>query len=190
MRRICIIPARGGSQRIPRKNIRLFHGKPIIAYSIETAKASKLFDQIFVSTDDDEIASVAEKYGALILKRPVMLDECGTQEVMRQALRSVSTNEWGVACCLYATAPMLKKETLKEAFYLLSHTITAYVVPVGTWLNDPGQFYIGTISAFMEGIDLRDCSLVPIDPATECDINTEEDWVRAEQMYANLKGLK
>lgn len=188
MRTICVIPARGGSQRIPRKNIRLFHGKPIIAYSIKTAIESNLFDEIIVSTDDVDIASLVESYGVMALKRPEELADhlTGTQEVMRHAMESF---DWGMACCLYATAPMLRTNTLKEAFHLLSNTMTAYVVPVGTWLRDPGQFYMGTIEAFKDGIDLRDCSLVPIDPATECDINTEEDWLRAERMYCKLKGI-
>ena len=66
MSKICLIPARGGSKRIPRKNIKLFHGKPLIAWSIENAIKSDIFDQIYVSTDDDEIAQIAKEYGAKI----------------------------------------------------------------------------------------------------------------------------
>jgi len=86
---VAIIPARGGSKRIPRKNIKPFHGKPLIAYSIETALKSKLFDQIIVSTDDEEIADVAKKYGAEVpFIRPKNLadDFTGTADVINHAL--------------------------------------------------------------------------------------------------------
>jgi pseudaminic acid cytidylyltransferase len=83
--RVAVIPARGGSVRIPRKNIREFHGKPIMAYSILAAERSRLFDHIFVSTDSVDVARVAERYGASVIARPAALgaDDVGTQEVIR-----------------------------------------------------------------------------------------------------------
>lgn len=83
--KVAIIPARGGSVRIPRKNIKIFHGRPIISYSIDTAQRSGLFDAVYVSTEDAEIAAIARKYGAALIHRPPELAEigapdCGTQE--------------------------------------------------------------------------------------------------------------
>lgn len=191
MNAICVIPARGGSQRVPRKNIRDFHGKPIIAYSIETALKSGLFGGVWVSTDDDEIADVAKKYGAEVLNRSphMAANNIGTQEVMAWHLKFnlISTSKY--ACCLYATAPMLQAERLIRAYEMLECSSgTPYVVPVGTWLQDPGQFYFGKINAFLRGYPLHssDTKMVWINPNTECDINTEEDWNRAEEMYAAL----
>lgn len=88
-RAVAVIPARGGSKRIPRKNIKPFHGKPLIAYSIEAALKSGLFEQVIVSTDDEEIAQIAQEYGAKVpFLRPKELadDYCGTQEVVSHAL--------------------------------------------------------------------------------------------------------
>jgi pseudaminic acid cytidylyltransferase len=185
--RIAIIPARGGSKRIPHKNIRPFHGRPIIEYSIETAKASGLFDQIYVSTDDDTIAQIAQRAGAKIIPRSGYMagDEAGTQSVVKAALLSLGA-QTGTCCCIYPCAPMLRPETLVLARRVLLDK--CYVVPVATWLRDPGQFYFGHTEAFLNDIPLLslDTRLLPIDPATECDINTEEDWIRAEAMYARL----
>lgn len=124
--RVAVIPARGGSQRIPRKNIRLLNGKPLLAYSIEVAKASGLFDRIIVSTDDDEIAQVAQEYGAetpFMRPRDLADHMTGTTPVMQHALRTLieqSTLE-GVkapthACLIYATCPLLSKEDLQQGF--------------------------------------------------------------------------
>jgi len=186
---IAIIPARGGSRRIPRKNIREFHGKPIIAYSIECAQQAGIFNSVYVSTEDEEIADIALQFGAEVLKRPPHLshNHIGTQEVMQQALHDLDAN--GSACCIYPCAPMLSSETLRRAKKMLTPGVP-YVVPVATWLRDPGQFYFGSVNAFLFGAALHTTGtrMLWIDPATECDINTEEDWKRAEQMYLNLKG--
>src|SRR5688572_27060303 len=108
---VAIIPARGGSTRILRKNIRMFHGKPIIAYSIAAAKESKLFGRIVVSTEDGEIGRMAEGYGATWYPRGLELtvDEVGTQEVARDVLAwLVEQNDIPeYACCIYATAPLM-----------------------------------------------------------------------------------
>jgi N-acylneuraminate cytidylyltransferase len=183
---VCIIPARGGSTRIPKKNILEFHGKPIIAYSIEAAKKSGVFDAVFVSTDDDEVAEVAAQFGASILWRdPDMArNEVGTQEVMANALLDIG-GDVEFACCLYATAPMVSVDDIKTAYDILADGNTDYVVPVATWLRDPGQFYFGTADAFIKGVDLigPDTAMIKSDPLRECDINTLYDWGRAERMY-------
>lgn len=115
---IAIIPARGGSKRIPRKNIKQFHGKPLIAYSIEAAKASKCFDRIIVSTDDVEIAEVAKKYGAEVpFLRPdnVSNDYATTMDVIQHALSWFTENNqsYTYACCIYATAPFISSESIR-----------------------------------------------------------------------------
>jgi len=121
---IVIIPARGGSKRIPQKNIKPFLGKPIIAYSIETAKQSELFNEIIVSTDSDEIAEVATQYGAEVpFKRPAELadDFTGTDAVFLHALEWLNENDkaYDYACCLYPTAPAIKAQHLQKGWELL-----------------------------------------------------------------------
>lgn len=128
---IAIIPARGGSRRIPGKNIKHFAGKPIIAYSIEAAKVSGIFDRIIVSTDSDEIAKVAIAHGAEIpFIRPKELsdDHTPTAPVIAHAIRSV--NDRGhfpeFACCIYATAPFVKPEFIKEGYEIIvKHNVTS-----------------------------------------------------------------
>lgn len=124
MSSICIIPARGGSKRIPRKNIKPFLGKPIIAYSIEAARGSGIFDEVMVSTDDEEIASVARSYGAVV---PFMRsaasadDHATTADVLVEVLDSYRrlACSFDVVCCLYATAPFTTAEKLVAANSLL-----------------------------------------------------------------------
>src|SRR5690606_22408308 len=111
--KLAIIPARGGSKRIPRKNIKMFCGKPMIAWSIEAALESGCFDRIIVSTDDDEIAEVARQHGAEVpFKRPAELsdDHTGTIPVIRHAIEMINSQGRLVeqACCLYATAPFIR----------------------------------------------------------------------------------
>jgi pseudaminic acid cytidylyltransferase len=118
---VAIIPARAGSKRIPRKNIKDFHGKPLIAYSIETALKSKLFEKVIVTTDDEEIASIAKKYGANVpFLRPKELadDHTTTQPVIDNVLDYLkSTGEnYDYSCTLYATAPLLQIKYLIEGF--------------------------------------------------------------------------
>jgi len=132
---ICVIPARGGSKRIPRKNIKEFNGKPIIAYSIEAALKSNCFDQVIVSTDDDEIAEVARKYGAKVpFVRPDELsnDYVGTIPVIKHAIEWMEDNENPVenVCCLYATAPFIQSQTISKAFQQLKDLRTDYCFSV------------------------------------------------------------
>ncbi|WP_457563843.1 pseudaminic acid cytidylyltransferase [Caminibacter pacificus] len=137
---LCIIPARGGSKRIPKKNIKLFHGKPLIAYSIEKAKNSKLFEKIIVSTDSEEIADVAKKYGAEVLYRPKKLadDFSTSMEVFEHAIKELNKNgEYKYACMIYATAPLLDikylktgLEKLKNSDSCFSFSATTYDFPI------------------------------------------------------------
>ncbi|EJP74776.1 MULTISPECIES: pseudaminic acid cytidylyltransferase [Campylobacter] len=115
--KLCVIPARGGSKRIPHKNIKDFCGKPLIAYSIEAAVNSGVFDEVIVSTDDENIAKLAREFGA---KTPFMReanlsdDFATTSDVMKDAALKTSEN-FQTICCLYATAPLLTSEILREA---------------------------------------------------------------------------
>ncbi len=120
---IAIIPARGGSKRIPKKNIKNFCGKPLIAYSIETALNSKLFEKIVVSTDSKEIADVALKYGANVQMRPSELsdDFTGTWDVIEYVLDTLE-EEYDFVCTIYATAPFLQQEYLKEGLEKLKNS--------------------------------------------------------------------
>ena len=116
---IAVIPARGGSKRIPRKNIRDFCGKPIIAYSIEAAIASGLFDHIIVSTDDEEIASIAKAFGAEVpFMRPADIadDYTGTDAVVKHAIQWYQEQKYSISlvCCIYATSPLVDPVYLKE----------------------------------------------------------------------------
>lgn len=189
MSTVAIIVARGGSQRIPLKNIKMFHGKPIIAYSINAAIDSKIFDRVIVSTDNQLIAAVAQQYGAEVIMRSdeMSQNEVGTQEVMAHVLADI---ECDYAACIYPCAPMLTADTLMLAHQELGmFPYVDYIVPVATWLRDPGQFYFGRRSAFIDLVPLEYAMLTKIDPATECDINTIHDWHKAEQMYAQLHGI-
>ena len=122
--KIAIIPARGGSKRIPRKNIKPFHGKPLIAYSIEAAIKSQCFDKIIVSTDDDEIAKVALEYGAEVpFIRPAAIsdDHATTMDVINHAIIWCKEHEFEVShvCCIYATAPFISSDAVKSGLISL-----------------------------------------------------------------------
>lgn len=141
MKNIAIIPARGGSKRIPRKNIRPFMGKPIIAYSIEAALQSGLFDEVMVSTDDEEIAAIAKTYDA---KVPFMRsaetsnDYAGTDDVILEVLDMYKERgkEFETFCCIYSTAPFVTSDRLVEAYGKLNSSIdsvftcVAYSYPI------------------------------------------------------------
>ncbi|MEK6217112.1 MAG: pseudaminic acid cytidylyltransferase, partial [Boseongicola sp.] len=148
---ICLIPSRGGSKRIPRKNIREFNGKPMIAWSIEAARAAEVFSRIIVSTDDVEIADIARDFGAEVpFERPAELsdDHTGTIAVVRHAL------DWlegegalpDALCCLYATAPFAQAEDIRAAKALLTEAdfavpVTSFAYPIqrAFRLSDTGR---------------------------------------------------
>lgn len=221
---VAIIPARGGSQRIPHKNIKLFAGIPMIQHSIEAAQKSQCFDRVIVSTDDAEIAEVALKAGAEVpFTRPAKLADAhtGTAAVMQHAAQWLVRH--GPApeflCCLYATAPFVTPEDLQQGLKLLKQsrsmyvfTATEFTYPIqralqldaakGVCMREPehlnsrsqdltpcyhdaGQFYWGKTHAFIEQLTSFDkhsrALLVPHYRVQ--DIDTPEDWVRAELMY-------
>jgi N-acylneuraminate cytidylyltransferase len=140
--KIAIIPARGGSKRIPRKNIKSFCGKPMIAWSIEAAKACGLFGRIIVSTDDAEIAAVAKEWGAEVpFVRPEALsnDHAGTTPVVAHATQWALDQKIAVSavCCIYATAPFVQTEDLKRGWEALdsgdwdyAFTVTDFAAPI------------------------------------------------------------
>ncbi|AKP72995.1 N-acylneuraminate cytidylyltransferase [Piscirickettsia salmonis] len=225
---IAIIPARGGSKRIPGKNIKEFYGKPIIAYSIAAAQASGLFSRIIVSTDDENIAEVAKQYGAEVpFMRPSKLadDFSGTVPVIIHAIEELG--KLGInpeyVCCIYATAPFLLSEFLTEgycklinddsvqfcfsatsfkstifrAFKLDEHGRCKMFWPEHYFtrsqdLNeayyDAGQFYWGRKDSFQKyGKIFESYSLPIIIPHYLVqDIDTNDDWLRAEMMYQAL----
>jgi pseudaminic acid cytidylyltransferase len=128
--KIAIIPARGGSKRIPRKNIKNFHGKPLIAYSIEAALESGCFDRVIVSTDDNEIAEIAKRYGAEVpFTRPdnVSDDFTTTIDVIKHAINELSLADDCQLCCLYATAPFVQSNDLVKASILFCSSNIDYV---------------------------------------------------------------
>lgn len=188
--RVAVIPARGGSVRIPRKNVRAFHGKPIIAYSIETARQTRLFDRVIVSTDDGEIADVAAEYGAEVLRRQQCDGTTGTQEVVRQVLfQRGELQAADFVCCIYATAPLMRVRDLKWGSCEMARGVANFAFSVGTDpLRDAGQFYWGRTEAFLAGCPLIDpkTAMIPIPEDRVCDINTIEDFSRAEAMYNAL----
>lgn len=132
---LCVIPARGGSKRIPRKNIKLFHGRPMIAWSIQAALNSEAFDHVIVSTDDAEIAEIARSEGAEVpFMRPKGLsdDYTATVPVIAHVIPEVE-KLWGnqpLICCLYATAPFVQAEDICAARDLLATTGADYTFPV------------------------------------------------------------
>ena len=135
MSKLAIIPARGGSKRIPRKNIKYFLGKPIIAYAIENAINSQLFDEIMVSTDDEVIAEIAISYGAKVpFKRSEKnsSDFATTIDVIKEVIFSYEKlgRKFEYSSCIYPCTPLLSKEKLKESFYLLKKSNLDCVFPV------------------------------------------------------------
>lgn len=132
MKNIAIIPARGGSERIPRKNIKNFLGKPIIAYSIEAALESKLFDEVMVSTDDNEIAQVAKKHGAKVpffRSKKNSDDFATTSDLLLEVINNYN-REFKNACCIYPTAPFVTPKFFKKAFDVLTNNSFHSVFPI------------------------------------------------------------
>ena len=147
MKAIAIITARGGSKRIPRKNIKEFCGKPIIAYSIAAAKESGLFDEIMVSTDDAEIAEIAKKYGASV---PFMRSEATandfatTGDVIEEVINEYEKlgKTFDIICCIYPTAPFIRSERLVEAMERLQSGECDAVSPVVKFSYPPQRGFI------------------------------------------------
>mmetsp|Transcript_13907 Transcript_13907/g.44093 ORF Transcript_13907/g.44093 Transcript_13907/m.44093 type:complete len:242 (-) Transcript_13907:919-1644(-) len=222
--KLAIIPARGGSKRIPNKNIRDFVGKPLVAYSIEVAKASGLFDKIVVTTDNQEVADIALEYGAEVpFIRPPELsnDVIGTRPVTNHAIRYVTEHfeKPEFCCCIYATAPFLQAEYLKQGLQKLrlnsdkgfAYSVTSFPFPIQRALflkdnyatpsfpeditkrsqdleeayHDAGQFYWGRTDDYLSSKRIFSEHGIPIVLPRHLvqDIDTQEDWDRAELMY-------
>jgi N-acylneuraminate cytidylyltransferase len=134
-KRLCIIPARGGSKRIPRKNIRPFFGKPVIAYAIETALHSQLFSKVFVSTDDPEIAMIAETFGAdvdFLRSSKSSSDTATTLEVLKEVIQEFESKGGGFdeVLCLYPVTPLVTIDHLVLGHRLLQQSFKSVVFPV------------------------------------------------------------
>lgn len=226
--RLAVIPARGGSKRIPRKNVRDFCGKPMIAWSIEAAHASACFDRVVVSTDDSDIAQIATHWGAEVpFNRPAALadDFAGTIPVVQHATQWAL--EQGLSldavCCIYATAPFVRAADIRQGLSrLLSQSVdyafsaTDYGYPVQrafrllggdrvemlnpqafgarsqdleTVWHDAGQFYWGRVEAWLEQrvFFSPDSVVIPLPRHRVQDIDTEEDWLRAELIHGALQ---
>lgn len=135
MNQLAVITARGGSKRIPRKNIKDFCGKPIMAYSIEAALKSGVFDTVMVSTDDREIAEIAEKYGATVpffRSEKTSNDFAVTSQVLAEVLEEYESRSqrFDRVCCIYPTAPFITAERLRTAMELLEEKQADSVLPV------------------------------------------------------------
>lgn len=147
MKSIAIITARGGSKRIPRKNIKDFLGKPIIAYSIEKAIMSKVFDVVMVSTEDDEIAGIARKYGAevpFMRSRETANDYATTADVVKEVLEEYRKmgQEFEYACCIYPTAPFITVENLQKAMKLMCENNPVEIIPVVPFSFPPQRSFV------------------------------------------------
>lgn len=147
MSAVAVITARGGSKRIPRKNIKDFCGKPILAYSIEAALKSNLFDEVMVSTDDDEIAEIAEKYGAKVpFRRSASTsdDYATTADVLHEVIEEYENRgrvfDW--LCCIYPTAPFVTAEKLKKSFSYLQKKGADALTPVVKFSYPPQRCFI------------------------------------------------
>ena len=220
---IAIIPARGKSKRIPKKNIKDFFGKPLIAYSIEIALKSNLFESVLVSTDDEDIAKIAREYGAITpFMRPNELadDFADSEDVIKHALEYLKSigKEYEFVCTIYATAPLMQESFLIEAYKKLkksdatncfSATSMPFPIQRAFYLDedkrckmftpefymsrsqdlveayqDAGQFYWSKLSKNPSEIMFSHDSIPIILPRYLVqDIDTLEDWRRAEIMY-------
>ena len=215
-------------ERIPRKNIKEFNGKPIIAYSIEAALKSNCFSQVIVSTDDDEISEVAKKYGAHVpFVRPDELsnDYVGTIPVIKHTIEWMEDNNNYIenVCCLYATAPFIQSKIISKAYKQLKNSsadycfsVTSFAFPIQRAIrivqddkvdmfypehfntrsqdleeacHDAGQFYWGKVQAFKAELPLFSEVATPyvLPRYLVQDIDTMEDWIRAEAMYKVLQ---
>lgn len=147
MRRIAIITARGGSKRIPHKNIREFCGKPILYYSVEAALSSNIFDEVMVSTDDEEIAEVARKAGAnvpFLRSLETSSDYATTRDVLLEVLQEYQEqgNKYDEMCCIYPTAPFVTAQKLKKGIEILEKSNADEVCPVVRFSFPPQRGYI------------------------------------------------
>lgn len=224
MSNIAVIPARGGSKRIPRKNIRHFLGKPIISYTIDAALKSNCFDRIIVSTDCPDIKEIALSYGAEVpfVRPDEISDDYSTAiDVIKHTITWLKEQKIPLdyICCLYATAPFMRSSDIIKGLKKISNntdanyalTVTSFPFPIqrAVKLNkdrlemfqpehfltrsqdleeayhDAGQIYWGRPDAFLKDIPVLSQSAIPLLLPRHLvqDIDTEEDWIRAELLY-------
>lgn len=197
MKKLCVIPARGGSKRIPRKNIKPFYGKPMISYSIKAARDCGLFDTIIVSTDDEEIAGVARDHGAETpFVRPADLanDHAGTGAVVVHAIQWFRAHGtmYDATCCIYATAPLIDPKRLEEGWERLSEpgrrfafSVTSFPFPIQRALKQtPG----GSVDMFWpENLSKRSQDLEPAyHDAAQFYWGWSDAWVNGETAFSPI----
>lgn len=227
--RVAIIPARGGSKRIPRKNINDFCGQPMLAYPIKAALNSGVVDKVIVSTDDAEIADIARQYGAQVpfMRQPNLADDhTGTSAVIRDAIQQLQAIGWQLdeCACLYATTPLLSAALIRDGLQQLQQTDADYVFtsarfsfPIQRALvmtacggvapfdphsiskrsqdlppayHDAGQLYWGKASTWLDNsktIFGNNSRMLVLPDHLVQDIDTPEDWRRAELLYQLLQ---
>ena len=211
---VCVIPARGGSKRILRKNLKEFCGKPILSYSLSNAKKSGIFQNIVVSSEDAEILEFAKKAGVSTFERPKELsdDYTGTRAVIVNAIESLGIPKETFVCCLYATAPLLDFRILREAFEVAQSRaqdcFRAFIIAQGRnqmlfreyftkrsqdlekVYHDAGQFYFARAGVWQERENIFEDSVSFLLPqARVADIDTMEDWNLAELKFKQLSLL-
>jgi pseudaminic acid cytidylyltransferase len=223
--KLAVVPARGGSKRIPRKNIKLFGGKPILSYAVSVARASGLFDAIVVSSEDAEILALAEDLGAKPLHRPDELADDYTPTVPVIAHAISVCESWGwqpdPVCCIYPAVPFLQPQDLVNALSMLDQREADYIFPVVAFpspiqralrlagdgkvtpffvgdeytrtqdlepaYHDAGQFYWGRTSAWVEGKGIHTHGYAMAIPGWQAvDIDTPDDWIRAEMIQLTI----
>ena len=199
--RIAVIPARGGSKRIPRKNIKPFMGKPIISYSILAAKKSELFDAVIVSTDDDEIAQIAVEYGADVpFRRPAELadDMTATVPVIAHAidaynLQNATKIEW--ACCIYPCSPFINPIDIKNAAQLAHSEDVDFVYPVTEYTHPVQRGMVmdnnGKMSFMMPEYELTRTQDLPIvyHDTGQFYFGKAEAWQNHKRMHTDGIGM-
>lgn len=193
---IAIIPARGGSKRIPRKNIKLFHGLPVIAYAIKAAKESGVFNDVFVSTDDEEIAEVAESFGAVIpWMRPKSLsdDHATTVSVIQDAVNKLkySLNELEYVCCIYPATPLLQPTYISQGLQILKNGEWDFVFSASRAETPPERFFSldsvnGVEMHFPENKETRTQDFLPsYHDAGQFYFGRTSSWESGLQIFSN-----
>lgn len=230
--KLAIIPARGGSKRIPRKNIKMFCGKPMLVYPIQAALESGVIDKIIVSTDDDEIAQIALDCGAevpFLRSKTLADDHTGTTAVVRDTLERLNADGWEIShcACIYATSPLLSGSTIRQAYQQLTSSNSDYVFTAARFsfpiqrallrtpqggvtpfdpqsiakrsqdladtFHDAGQLYWGTVDSWLDTsrtLFSAQSQMLVLPNYMVQDIDTAEDWQRAELLYQLLQQVK
>lgn len=230
--KLAVIPARGGSKRIPLKNIKDFCGKPMISWAIEAARESRCFDRIIVSTDDAEIADISCHWGAeapFVRPKALSDDYTGTIPVVAHAIDwylKHTAEKPEEVCCVYATAPFVRPADLRQGHEALHHcgcdyafSVTSFPFPIQRAVrinkdgrvemfhpehfntrsqdleeayHDAGQFYWGRAEAWVEGRTIFNSDAIPVllPRHRVQDIDTIEDWRRAELMFTALRQIE